>query len=197
MDARDLFLASDAAFRSVVDRLTPSDLERAAPAEWTRTPDPTLRDILAGHARDEAWVPDLLAGLTVEQVGGRWQGDLLGDDPIGNYDALNHAATAAMSKPDLDQGMIVHFSYGDYPFSEGVLHIVSFRAFQAWLIARFVGLDFHFSPELVDGLNELLLPAVPELRAVGAFPPAIEPPAGADAETVLLCTVGYWLPPVA
>ena len=197
MDARELFLLSDAAFRSVVDRLTPADLERAAPQEWTRTPNPTIRDILAAHARDEAWVPDLLAGRSVEEVGDSWSGDLLGDDPIGNYDAINDKATAAMSAPGLDQTMTVHFSYGDYSFSEGVPHIVSFRAFQAWLLARFVGLDFHLSPELIGGLNELLLPTVPELRAVGAFPPAVEPPAGADAETVLLCEVGFWLPPVA
>jgi hypothetical protein len=197
MDARELFLLSDAALRSVIDRLTPSDLERAAPQDWTRAPDPTLRDILAAHARDEAWVPDLLAGLTVEQVGDRWQGDLLGDDPIGNYDAINDRATAAMSNPGLDQNATIHFSYGDYPFSEGVLHIVSYRAFQASQIARFVGLDFHLSTELIAGLNELLLPMVPELRAIGVFPPATEPPPGADAETVLLCAVGFAAAPVA
>jgi hypothetical protein len=194
MDARELFVLSDAAFRSVVDRLTPDDLERAAPPEWARTPDPTLRDILRGHARDEAWVPDLLAGRTMEEVGTRWGGELLGDDPIARYDGFNDAATAAMSDPGLDPSMILHFSYGDYPFSEGVLHLVSYRAFQAWLIAKFVGIDFSLSLELIDGLNELLLPTVDGLRAVGAFPAAIEPPAGADAETVLLCTVGFWHP---
>ena len=194
MDARELFLLSDAAFRSVVDRITPSDLERAAPQEWTRTPNPTIRDILAAHTRDEAWVPDLLAGRSVEEVGNAWEGDLLGDDPIGNYDAINDKATAAMTNPALDQNATVRFSYGDFPFSEGILHIVSFRAFQAWLLAHYLGIDFHLSPELIAGLNELLVPLFPELRAVGAFPPAIEPPAGADDETVLLCASGFWQP---
>jgi hypothetical protein len=194
MDSRELFLLSDAAFRSVVDRITPSDLERAAPQEWTRTPNPTIRDILASHARDEAWVPDLLAGRSVEEVGDRWQGDLLRDDPIGNYDAINDKATAAMTDPALDQSMTVHFSYGAFPFSEGILHIVSFRAFQAWLLAHYLGIDFHLSPELIAGLNELLAPLFPDLRAVGAFPPAVEPPAGADDETVLLGASGFWQP---
>jgi hypothetical protein len=194
MDARELFLLSDAALRSVVDRLTPTELDRAAPQEWARTPDPTLRDILRGHSRDEAWVPDLLAGRTIDEVGTRWGGELLGEDPIATYDRFHDAATAAMSSPDLDEGMTLHFSYGDYPFSEGVLHLVSYRAFQAWLIAKFVGVDFSLSPELVAGLDELLLPTVGELRAVGAFPPAIEPPAGADAETRLLCAAGFWHP---
>jgi hypothetical protein len=31
-------------------------------------------------------------------------------------------------------------------------------------------------------------------RQWGVFPPAIEPPAGADEETRLLCAVGHWEP---
>ena len=199
MDARELFLHSDAALRSVVDALAPSDLERAAPAEWSaghRSASLTLRDIVLRHAYDEAWIPDLLAGRTTDEVGDRWKSVLDSegsrDDPIGTYDALHDAATSAMSAPDLDQSMTLHFSYGDYPFSEGILHPTSYRAFQAWQIARLVGSGFHLSPELIAGLNELVLPTVPALRGFGVFPPEQEPPTGADDETRLLCAVGYW-----
>ena len=75
MDARELFLLSDAALRSVIDTLTPSDLELIAPAEWSvghRSASPTLRDIVLRHAYDEAWIPDLLAGRTFAEVGDRW-----------------------------------------------------------------------------------------------------------------------------
>jgi len=195
MDARELFLQSDAALRSVIDRLTPADLDRPVPAEWSsghRSASATMRDIVARHAYDEAWVPDLLAGRTVDQVGDRWSGDLLGSDPIAAYDALNDAATAAMTDPDLDTAMTIHFSYGDYPFAEGILHPTSYRAFQAWQIARLLDIDFHLSPELIAGLDELIVPTVPTLRAYGAFPPEQTPPEGADAETRLLCAVGFW-----
>jgi hypothetical protein len=195
MDARELFLLSDAALRSVVDTLTPADLEREAPAEWSaghRSASPLLRDIVLRHAYDEAWIPDLLAGRTIDEVGDRWKAVLESDDPIGTYDALHDEATAAMSAPDLDQGMTLHFSYGDYPFSEGILHPTSYRAFQSWQIARLVGSPFHLSPELIAGLNELLLPTVPVLRGYGAFPPEQQPPAAADDETRLLCAVGFW-----
>jgi hypothetical protein len=195
MDARELFLLSDAALRSVIDRLSPADLDRPVPAEWSsghRAAASTLRDIVARHAYDEAWIPDVLAGRTVDEVGDRWSGDLLGSDPIAAYDALNDAATAAMSDPALDTGMTVHFSYGDYPFAEGILHPTSYRAFQAWQIARLVGLEFHLSPELIAGLEQLILPTVPVLRGYGAFPPEQPVPEGADAETRLLCAVGFW-----
>ena len=195
MDARELFLLSDAALRSVVDSLTPSDLELAAPAEWStghRSASLTLGDIVLRHAYDEAWIPDLLAGRTIEEVGDQWKPVLTSDDPIGTYDAIHDAATAAMSAPDLDQGMTLHFSYGDYPFREGILHPTSYRAFQSWHIARLVGSPFHLSPALIAGLNELLLPTVPVLRGFGAFPPEQQPPAAADDETRLLCAVGFW-----
>ena len=199
MDARELFLQADAALRSVIDALTPSQLELAAPAEWStghRSASLTLRDIVLRHAYDEAWIPDLLAGRTTDEVGDRWKSVLDSeashDDPIGTYDAIHDAATAAMSAPGLDQGMTLHFSYGDYPFREGILHPTSYRAFQAWQIARLVGSGFHFSPELIAGLNELLLPIVPALRGFGVFPAEQQPPADADDETRLLCAVGYW-----
>jgi len=97
MRERELFLASDAALRSVVDRLTPADLARPVPAEWSsghRATALTLRDVVARHAYDEAWVPDLLAGKTPEQVGETWSGDLIGDDVIASYDAIHDAASA-------------------------------------------------------------------------------------------------------
>lgn len=191
MKQLDLFRASDAALRTVIDRLTPGDLERAAPAEWSSKPDQTLRDIVAAHARDEAWIPDVLAGRTIDEVGDRWDGDLLGSDPIGSYDVLNDAATAASSAP-LDPDATAHFSYGDFPLAEGLIHVSLYRAFQAWSIAHFAGQDFRLSPALLDLLNELVMPRADDWRAIGVFPPAIEPPPGADAETVLLCAAGYW-----
>jgi hypothetical protein len=196
MDSRDLFLASDGAMREVVRRLTPADLDHPVPADWSSTGVPTLRGILALHARDEAWVPDLLDGKTMDEVGDRWNGELLGDDPIGSYLALNlRAEEAALNEfLDLDTA-VLHFSYGDYPAREGFLHIAIYRAFQAWMIARLVGMDYSLPPQVIDGMNELVVPRVEEFRAIGVFPPALPVPHDADAESALLHRTGYWMPP--
>jgi hypothetical protein len=197
METRDLFTASDSALRSVVERLTRADLTRAVPDDWSRGRYPTLRDILASHARDEAWVPDLLDGKTIDEVGDRWEGDLLGSDPIENYLALNLTAEEAALGLFLDFDSIVHFSYGDYTMREGFIHLAIYRAFQAWQIARLVGLDFALPDAVMDGMNELVIPRADEFRALHVFPPAQPIPAGADPETVLLCTAGFWQPPAA
>ena len=190
MSQKDLFLMSDAALRDVIDHIQPDQLALAAPAAWSRAENPTLLDILAGHARDEAWVPDVLAGRTIEEVGTAYDGDLLGDDPIASYDRLNDAATSAVNaQTDLDA--VAHLSYGDYPVRTFFEHTSYYRAFQAPAIAKFIGLDWHMSPALVDLLRETVEPQLDELRSYGIFPPEVEAPEGADAETRLLARTGF------
>lgn len=193
MKQKELFLQSDAALRSVIDRITPEQLSRPAPTEWSRTPDPTLLDILAAHARDEAWVPDVLLGRTIEDAGGTYDGDLLGDDPIARYDRINDLATAAVNE-DLDPAKIVHLSYGDYPLGVYLEHTSTYRAFQAWSIARHLGWDYSLPEPLVELLWEVIGPQIDDFRAMGVFGPEAPVPAGADRETQLLCRVGYWVP---
>ncbi|HEY5231514.1 MAG TPA: hypothetical protein VIJ11_11575, partial [Galbitalea sp.] len=99
---QQLFLAADAALREVIDQFTPAILTMAVPAEWSTNKTTTMTGLLANHAKDEAWVPDVIAGKTMDEVGDAWKGDLLGSDPIGNYDKLNDLATAAVTKPIAD-----------------------------------------------------------------------------------------------
>jgi uncharacterized protein (TIGR03086 family) len=193
MKQRDLFLQADAALRSVIDRIPLDRLDEPTPAAWSTKPDSTLRDVLAEHARDEAWVPDVLLGRTIEDAAATYDGDLLGDDPIGRYDRINDLATAAVQE-DFDPGKVVHLSYGDYPVGEYLEHISTYRVFQAWLIAQHVGLDFFLPEPLLDLVEELIAPQIDDFRAMGVFPPEIEPPAGADRETRLLCRAGYAAP---
>lgn len=190
MKQRDLFLLSDAALLDVIDSIEPGDLERPVPVEWSGKEGLTLRDTLAAHAFDEAWVPDVLAGLSAEEVGDRWSGDLLGDDPIGSYRSIHAAATAAVNG-ELDARSITHLSYGDFTTAEYLEHISIYRAFQAYSIGTFLGLDVEFEPRLIELLDELVLPQVEQWRGMGIFPPEVAAPAAADAQTLLLAKTGY------
>ena len=188
-----LFLASDAALREVIDQLAPADLELAAPQEWTTDKSSTLRGVLAAHTRDEAWVPDVIAGKTMEQVGDTWKGDLLGDDPIGSYDHYNDLATAAASRP-IEDDQVAHLSYGDFPVGTYFEHTSFYRGFQAPLIAKLAGIRFAMSDDLVDMLWSAVEPQIDQLRAIHVFGPPVQAPDGANRETLLLSMTGFWKP---
>ena len=186
-----MFLQADAALRSVVDQITPAQLDLPAPTEWSTKESPTLRDILASHAEDEAWLPAVLEGKTIEEVGDTYKGDLLGDDPIGNYDRINDATTAVV-RGDLDPDRVTHLSYGDYPLAEALQHTALYRAFQAWSIARHLGIEYSLPDELVENLWEQIAPDIEMWRGFGVFPPEVPVPEGANREVQLLGKAGYW-----
>jgi hypothetical protein len=189
---QELFLRADAEVAGVIEQLTPEQLALAAPDEWTqRFEHPTVAQIVLVHAHDEAFVPDVLAGRALDEIGDRWEGVLTDADPVAAYRTAQAAAQQAASG-DLDPTATVHFSYGDYPLAEGLTHLSMYRGFQSWQIAHLVGSDHRMSPELVEGLERHVMPHADEWRQWGVFPPAQEPPAGADAQTRLLCAAGYW-----
>jgi len=190
MSPAELFLASDAALRDVFDRLSPADLDRSGPAAMSEAADPTVRDLLAAHAYDEAWVPDVLAGRSIADGDEFRDRDLLGDDPIASYGELNDAATAAVGAGVPDDA-VFRFQYGDYPASEGLLHLAMYRAVSAWAIANHLGVAYHLPPDVVTGLDEHVVPTADQWREFGVFPPEVEPPADADDETRVLAALGY------
>ena len=108
-------------------------------------------------------------------------------------DKLVGSATEAVAD-DLDLDRVVHLSYGDFSIGDYLVHTSTFRAFQAWSIAKFIGLDYSLPDPLVDGLWEVLGPQIDSFRAMGVFPPEIMVPEDSDAETRLLARVGYWVP---
>jgi hypothetical protein len=190
---QQLFLASDAALREVIDQFTPATLQLAVPAEWSSNKTTTMLGLLANHAKDEAWVPDVIAGKTIDEVGDAWKGDLLGPDPVGNYDKLNDRATAAVKKPIAD-GQIAHLSYGDFPVPTFLEHTSYYRGFQAPLIAKVAGITFHMSDDLIDMLWSSVEPQIDQLRAIHVFGPPVEPPEGSDRQDLLLGMTGFWRP---
>jgi hypothetical protein len=190
---QQLFLASDAALREVIDQFTPATLALAVPAEWSTNKTTTMSGLLANHAKDEAWVPDVIAGKTMDEVGDAWNGDLLGSDPTGSYDKLNVLATVAVSKPIAD-GQIAHLSYGDFPVSDFLEHTSYYRGFQAPLIAQVAGIRFHMTDDLIDMLWETVEPQVEQLRAIHVFGPPVEVPDGSDRQALLLGMTGFWRP---
>jgi len=193
MDERDVFVMADQALNQVVAQIKPDQWGMTMPANFVRSPSqgaPSLREIINYHAYDDAWVPDMLAGRTMDEAGrDKFGGDLLGDQPRERFDAIvGSACRAARELTDLDR--VVHCSFGDFPAREYLWQVNIFRGFRAYDIAHVLGIEFTLPAELVQGLWDELSPHAEEWRAIGVFPAAVPVPADAPLQERLLALTG-------
>ena len=189
MSEQAVFILADRAFEKVVQHIQPHQWGEIVPADITpRQPGSSLRQIINYHAYDEAWVPEVLAGKTIEQVGDKYDGDQLGEAPAARYSQLVELAERAVKQVDLER--TVQLSYGEFPAREYLKHITSFRTLRAYDIAKFIGIDPTLSPELVQGFWDELLPSIDEWRKMGVFGPEVAVPASADLQSRLLGLTG-------
>ncbi len=141
---------------------------------------------------EQRWVPPLLEGLTIEQVGDRFEGDLMGDDASawpGLLASSIEQAHAAVARPGaLDR--TVHLSFGQASGREYALQLTADLAIHAWDLARATEQDDTLDP----GAVALLLPWTEAnadlLAASGMFGSRIEAGPGAPDDVRLLGLLG-------
>lgn len=187
MAEQHVFILAEQALADVIDQIRDDQWEWRTPP-WFATSgrgDMTLREIVNYHAYDSAWVPDVLAGRTIAEVGAAHDGDLVGADPQAGYRRYSErAADAATAFDDLDR--IVHLSYGDFPAREYLKHITSFRGFRAVDIARWIGAPTQLPAPLVQGMWDELVPEMEAWRQMGVYGAAIPVPDDAPLQYRLL-----------
>jgi uncharacterized protein (TIGR03086 family) len=189
MDERDVFILADEALKRVVDQIDDDQWGLTVPDEMTRGRVATVREVIAYHAYDEAWIPDVLAGRTIEEVGDSHGGDLLGEHPKRTFAALVETAVRAVRAcGDLDR--TVHLSYGDWPARDYLKHITSFRGLRVYDLSLFLKIDTTMPGDLVQGLWDVLSPQAEEWRALGVYGPAVAVPADAPLQDRLLGLTG-------
>jgi uncharacterized protein (TIGR03086 family) len=145
---------------------------------------------LVNHLVFEArWAVPLLEGATIEEVGDRFDGDLLGDDPKATYDEARAAVQASIEAPGALQ-RTVHLSYGDTPAPGYLMQLTGDFVVHSWDLARGIGADDALDPELVDWVDRETRPQADMLAQSGMFDPPIDVPDDADAQTKMLALFG-------
>ena len=115
-----------------------------------------VRTLVHHLLSEQRWVPPLFEGLTVEEVGERFEGDLMGDDGSAWPGLLASAigeAHAAVAQPGALK-RTVHLSFGDASGQEYIMQLTADLAIHAWDLARATGQDDALDPDAVA----LLLP---------------------------------------
>jgi uncharacterized protein (TIGR03086 family) len=141
---------------------------------------------------EQRWVPPLLQGLTIEQVGDQLEGDLMGGDaaawPGLLASAIEQAHAAVARTGALDR--TVHLSFGDTSGQEYVLQLTADLAIHGWDLARASGQDDALDPDVVA----LMLPWAEAnadlLAASGMFGTRIDTGPGTPDDIRLLGLLG-------
>jgi uncharacterized protein (TIGR03086 family) len=137
---------------------------------------------------ENRWTSHLLAGETLAQVGDRYQGDLLGDDPLGVWTEAGGAALEAVAGADLSA--MVHVSWGMIPAREYVTQLTADHLIHGWDLARGIGADESLAADIAELVRAYAEPRREQMAASGAFAAALEPPSGSDRAVELLAIYG-------
>lgn len=102
--------------------------------------------VLVNHlVNEDRWVPPLLDGQTIDQVGDRFDGDLLGDDPKQAWKEASEEALAAAGRPGAMEAT-AHLSFGDFPGRDYVMQVLVDHVIHAWDLARGIDADDASTP---------------------------------------------------
>ena len=148
-----------------------------------------VRALLNHLVSGNLWAAELGAGATIEEVGTRLDGDLLGDDALGAFDASAKLAAAAFEAPGaLERPCAV--SYGPVPGSVYAGHRFIDVFVHGWDLATATGQDTTLDPELVEAAHELLVAEADLVRASGMFGDDLSVPADASRQVRMLAFIG-------
>ena len=162
--------------------------------QWhAATPDThwDVADLVDHVVTEQLWVPDLLAGATLDEViarGSFGPSGNLGGDPAAAWAAASGAADEAVRAADLARN--VHLSFGDVPARVFLEQLTFDLLVHGWDLARAVGGDDTFPNDTVTFVLEGARAQVDMLAGSGLFAPSIPVPGCTDDLTELLALTG-------
>ena len=182
MDVATLHRGTVDHWMRAVEAIGPDDWARATPcAGWT------VRDLVNHVTGEELWTVPLVQGATIADVGDRFTGDVLGNDPVARARAAAAAAVAAMDAESAGGGK-VHLSYGDEDIDEYALQLSADHLVHGWDLAVAIGADTRMAPEHVVAVAGWFRDREELYRSGGAIGHRVA--LTGDAQTELLAAFG-------
>jgi uncharacterized protein (TIGR03086 family) len=155
----------------------------------TPCPDWSVRELVTHIVSGNYWVAPLVEGQTIDEVGDRFDGDILGDDALAAYDASAQAAAAAfLADGAMDAPCAV--SYGPVPGSVYCGHRLIDVLIHGWDVAKATGQDTALPDDLVLVCFDVLAPQQELLQSSGMFGDHVDVSDDADPQTRLLAALG-------
>jgi uncharacterized protein (TIGR03086 family) len=178
-------------FQRAADRFS-ENVRKVGDDQWhlpTPCTDWDVRTLVNHVTVEQLWVPPLLGGSTVAEIGDRLDGDQLGGNPKATWTDAVKASSAAFATPGaLERTALL--SSGERPVSEYCWEMTTDALIHGWDLARGIGADETMDPELIDVIYERTLPYVDMLAETGMFAPPVPVGPDADPQTKILAIFG-------
>ena len=154
-------------------------------SEWN------VRELLNHVLYGTIWIEDIFDGKTVEEVGSKYDGDLIGDNPLAAFDDAIRRAKRAVAKPGAME-QVCHLRRGDVSGADYLTSMVTDVFIHGWDLAKATGQDATLDPELVAICYDLAKQREERFRASSAFGEGRVADPGGDAvdQTRMLAILG-------
>ena len=177
-----LVMAMDSCM-ATVNGVSADTWDANAIGEWS------TKDVVNHVTYEALWVKDLFEGQTIEQVGSKYDGDVVGDDPVGSFANSIAAAKTVVTQPGAME-RTTYLSSGPTPGGEYAMQLFQDFLIHGWDVAVGSGQDRTLDEKLLD----CCLPVAELTREIyaesGAFgdDQGVDP--SADLQTRVLALLG-------
>lgn len=158
MDPQDQYRKSLEQVAAVVRQIRGDQLANETPDdEWT------VRDLANHILYQVSWVPAMVQGETIDEIGDEYDGELYdGDVPNAHVNLIaafdSAAAKADLAVADADPEETAHMSYGDAPVTDYLMQAGGDILVHGWDLAKAIGVPFTFDPAIAqtiwDGVKD-------------------------------------------
>ncbi len=129
-----------------------------------------VRTLLNHMVYELLWMPDLLAGKTVEEVGNAYEGDVLGNNARSSWDNDSNMAITAVQA---SKGQTVHLSYGDVVAEDYIQEVATDILIHTWDLGKGLHRTVLLPEDLAQIAYAYLAPKIEGYRAAGVVGPAV------------------------
>ncbi|MFN2390257.1 MAG: TIGR03086 family metal-binding protein [Actinomycetota bacterium] len=183
-DVRDAYRRAAQGFDAYVRRIRDNQWSAPTPcSEWD------VRALVGHLVYEDLWAVPLLEGKTLEEVGDRFEGDNLGDDPTAAWDRAYAGALRALEDDDV-LARKVHLSYGEETAENYLLQLFVDHLIHSWDLARAIGADDRLDNELVELCSSWVEANKQMVEGSGVYGARVETGPDADKQTELLAALG-------
>jgi uncharacterized protein (TIGR03086 family) len=183
MNATGLYESTTRAVGELLPTVTAEQWKARTPCDgWT------VRDLVNHLVGENRWMPPLLSGRTIADVGNALDGDLLGDDPVRAWDTALGEAHSAVTAADLHR--IVHLGFGDAPAQDYLMQVAADHLIHYWDLAVAIGARDALDADVTESVAGWFAGEESGYRQAGAVGPRPELPEAAGPQARLLAMFG-------